>query len=427
MKQRLTDRSLLLLMVLSFGHFTVDMFSGSLPTLFPEIRAAYGISYTQVGLLMLISQITSSVIQPLFGLVSDRIATRWLLPTSLVVTTIGLLLIGSATTYPMVLVGVVVMGLGIASYHPEASKLAHFVGGERKGRALSIFAIGGNIGIGFGPAVMGLGLAVWGMRGTLFFVPVTVVAVALILRHLKQLYAHEEQAAEASEGTGDGGTSKVAAAGGAGDGADGAGGAVTERRKQRTQWSTVALLLFVIFLRSGAHSSIMTFIPMYYTDHLGHSGAYSSMLLTTFLLAGALGTFLGGPASDRVGPRKIILGSFIIATPFVGLLSLTSGGILPFVLMGLIGCSLIASFAVTTVLGQSLLANNVGLASGLTLGFSVGTGGITATGLGWVADQWSLSVALVAIAVLTLAGAVMSYWLPRGNAERAAASTGVAG
>src|SRR5690606_32819684 len=137
--------------------------------------------------------------------------------------------------------------------------------------------------------------------------------------------------------------------------------------------------------RSGAHASLLTFVPMYYTDFLGHPYTYSSLLLSVFLLAGAVGTVLGGPASDRYGPRTVILLSFAAATPFVAALALTRGGALPVLLMALAGCSLVASFAVTTVLGQSLLPNNVGMASGLTLGFSVGTGGISATLLGWIA------------------------------------------
>lgn len=403
MKQ-IRNHSLLLLIVLAFGHLTVDMYSGSLPALLPELRTTYGISYTQVGLLMLISQITSSVIQPLFGLVSDRISTRWLLPTSLLVTAAGLMLIGAAHTYFSVLLGVIVMGLGIAAYHPEASKLVHHVGGERKGRAMSIFAIGGNIGVGLGPALIGIGLAVWGMRGTLLFLPVTMISLTTVLWCLKAFYAPANFPAVQT----------------------GSERSTTEPADHRRSWRVLLLLLVIIFLRSGAHSSIMTFIPMYYTDFLGHSNTYSSGLLTTFLLAGALGTFLGGPLSDRLGARNIILGSFAVATPFVALVSLTSGGMVPIVLMALIGGSLISSFAVTTVLGQSLMPNNVGMASGLTLGFSVGTGGITATLLGWMADHWGLTAALTAIAVVTLLGGALALGLPRDRAVQAVKAPGSA-
>lgn len=397
MKQRVTQSSLFLLTLLSLGHFTVDMHTGSLPTLFPEIRNAYGISYTQVGLLMLISQITSSVIQPLFGLISDRVPTRWLLPTSLLVATGGLLIIGEAQTYAAVMAGVIIMGIGIASYHPEASKLSYLVSDEQKGRAMSIFALGGNIGVSFGPALMGVGLSLFGMRGTLLFVPVTLITVVLIMRSLTTLYAGQSRWS--------------------GDPAD--GDAKKARAVGKKEWKSIGLLLVIIFLRSGAHASLMTFIPMYYTDHLGLSAGYTSFLLTVFLLAGAFGTFLGGPASDRFSPRRVIILSLVLATPFIGLLPLTSGGVAPFVLMAIIGCSLISSFAVTTVMGQTLLANNVGLASGLTLGFSVGTGGVTATFLGMMADQWSLNVALAAIACITLTGGLLAFKLPHVRTGRA--------
>lgn len=394
MQRSIPKSSLFLLTVLAIGHFTVDMHSGSLPSLFPVLRETYGISYTQVGFLMLISQITSSVIQPFFGLVSDRISTRWLLPVSLAIASLGLLLIGSAQTYPVVMAGVVIMGIGIAAYHPEASKLVHFVGGERKGKAMSIFAIGGNIGIGFGPALMGAGLLLWGMSGTVLFLPVTLLAMFLVLRHLRRLYAHVERPAHATQNS-----------------------ASPSEHGKAVPWRSVILLLFIIFLRSGAHATLLAFVPMYYTDQLGNPGTYSSLLLTTFLLSGAFGTYLGGPVSDRFGPRTVIMASLWIVTPLIAVLSFTSGGYAPFLLMAAIGCSLISSFAVTTVLGQSLMANNVGLASGLTLGFGVGTGGITATALGWVADHWSLSTALLAISFLTLVGGLAAIRLPTKRKE----------
>lgn len=384
-------RNLLLLLLLSFGHLVVDLHSGSLPSLFPVLSATYALTYTEIGLLMLVSQITSSVVQPVFGVASDRVSTRWLLPVSLAVTTIGLLIIGHATSYCLVVAGVVIMGLGIAAYHPEASKLVYYVGGEEKGRAMSMFALGGNIGIGFGPALMAVGLSLLGMKGAWLFVPVTMAAVILVQKHLGNLYAHVETTHSAGSEN---------------------GGARTATRSP-IPWGSVILLLVIIFLRSGTHASLLAFTPMYFTDILGYSETASSMVLTAFLLAGAFGTYFGGPASDRVGPRSVIAVSLIASAPLVALLAWTADGTAAVVLVTFIGFTLISSFAVTTVLGQALLGNNVGLASGLTLGFSVGTGGISATALGWVADRWSLAAALLVIAFMTLLGGILALFLPR--------------
>src|SRR5690606_38831504 len=130
------------LALLALGHCVVDMHSGALPVLFPYLQESYALSYAQVGTLMLLSQITSSVIQPIFGFTSDRLSSKWMLPASLIATTLGLVMVGTANTYATVAMAVMVMGLGIAAFHPEASKVVYHVGGEQKGKAMSFFALG---------------------------------------------------------------------------------------------------------------------------------------------------------------------------------------------------------------------------------------------------------------------------------------------
>lgn len=366
------------------------MHSGALPVLFPFLQESYALTYAQVGALMLLSQITSSVIQPIFGIASDRFSSKWILPVSLIATTLGLVMVGIAGSYAAVTLAVIVMGLGIAAYHPESSKAVYHVGGEHKGKSMSFYALGGNAGLAIGPALMGLGLAL-GNLGVLIFAPVTLVTVILLTRSLHAMYS----------GWGDSGIARHEPK---------PQGALNLSRGQRRR--ALVLLLVVIFLRSGAHTSLLTFVPLYFTNLSGNPTAYSSLGLTVFLLAGAVGTALGGAIGDRRGPRWVVIVSMLLSAPLIALIPLGAGGMFPIVLLGAIGLTLVSSWAVTTVMGQELLPESVGLASGLTLGFSVGTGGFTVMLLGWVGDLWGLNTVFVAIGALALLGAALSLALP---------------
>lgn len=404
------------LFLLALGHFVVDMHSGALPILFPHLQESYALSYAQVGTLMLLSQITSSVIQPIFGFTSDRLSSKWMLPASLIATTLGLVMVGTANTYATVAMAVMVMGLGIAAFHPEASKVVYHVGGEQKGKAMSFFALGGNAGLAVGPTLMAVGLLFGKQLGVLLFLPAALVTAVLFMRSLRAMYSGwgdpNEPAPSSESGGGEDDEPSLGSEGlsGAGTGRGSRRNLGLSRRERRR---AVALLLVVIFLRSGAHSSLLTFVPLYFTNFLGNPTAYSSLGLTVFLLAGALGTAVGGAVGDRQGPRRVVIISLLLSAPLIALIPLGVSGMFPIVLLGAIGFTLVSSWAVTTVMGQDLLPESVGLASGLTLGFSVGTGGFTVTLLGWVGDLWGLPVAFAAIAALAVLGGAISLALPR--------------
>lgn len=377
-----------LLLLLSLGHLTVDANIGAMPVLFPMLQESYHLSIAAVAALMPVAQLSSSVIQPLFGLVSDRVSTRLILPAATLLSALGYLLIALADQYALIVLGVFIMGVGVAAYHPEASKLAHRVGGSQRGRAMSIFALGGNIGVAIGPLAMGLLLPFFGIQGSLALIPLTVPVVWLLWRALPHLY------------------SKVWESLGPTPHAAGAPQGAKARRQAMLR------LIVVIMMRSWVHTSLLTFIPLYYVSHLGQSPTMASLLLTTFLLAGAVGTAVGGPAADRLGRRKVIVGSLTLSVPLLLVLPVVGTHPAVFAVLALSGAALVASFAVTTVLGQEILPDRVGLASGLTLGFSVGTGGIGAVLLALVADRFGLQTAMYVTAVLPFTGAALALTLP---------------
>jgi FSR family fosmidomycin resistance protein-like MFS transporter len=171
-----------LLFLLSFGHLVTDMMGGALPVLLPVLKSEFSLSYTQLGVIILVSNLVSSVIQPVFGIWSDRKAVLWLLPIGCLVAALGMAWVGFAPTYYFVLIAITLNGIGSAAYHPEGSKQAFLISGERKATAMSIYSVGGNIGHGLGPMIAvllpGLAGGVLGAFTALIFNDSGIVAAA---------------------------------------------------------------------------------------------------------------------------------------------------------------------------------------------------------------------------------------------------------
>ncbi len=368
--------------LLALGHFVIDVTQGSLPAVLPFVRQMHALSYAQVAMIVLAGNITSSIIQPLFGYLSDQIARRWILPMSVFVAGAGMGLIGLTTGYGGVLALVVVMGLGVAAWHPEGYRTATVVAGDRKATALSWFSLGGNVGIAVGPPLMTFLIVAFGAPGTLgLLVPAALVG-GLLLAALPML-----------------------------------GREVTAPRVTRARATganmprAMALLILVVSVRAWASLGFTTFVPFYYVDTLGADPRLVGVLLFVFLGSGALGTVIAGPIADRVGARTFMQWVLLAALPF-GVLFLLSSGPLAFVMLGLFGGVLTSSFSVSIVLGQAYLPRNAGMASGLIVGFAIGLGGAGVAALGWVADRWGVPVALWISALTPLVAFALTRLLP---------------
>jgi FSR family fosmidomycin resistance protein-like MFS transporter len=369
--------------LLAVGHLVIDVNQGSLPAILPFLKSAHGLSYAQAGAVVLAANVTSSIIQPLFGYLADRTVRRWLLPTAVCVSGLGLGCTGVAPGFGALLLLVIVMGLGVAAYHPEGYKTAASVAGGRKATALSWFSLGGNLGLALGPPVMTALVTGLGLAGSLGMAVPALVVTALLLVVLPRL----------SRATG-----PVAAA--TGDAARGV-----------NMPGAMAVLILVVTIRSWTQLGFTTFVPFYYVDYLGADPRLVGPLLFVFLGAGALGTVLAGPLADRFGPRPFMLWVFMAAAP-LGILFLLARGLLAFLVLALFGAVLVSTFTVSVVLGQAYLPRHAGMASGLIVGFAIGTGGIGVTLLGVVADHWGLPAALWLSALLPLGGAVAAAALP---------------
>ncbi|MBI1847903.1 MAG: MFS transporter [Candidatus Rokubacteria bacterium] len=254
--------------------------------------------------------------------------------------------------------------------------------GDRKATGLAWFALGGNVGIALGPPLITTLVAGLGLAGSLAMLVPSLAAAAMLLAVRPRLDRAEAPAVS---------TARLAR------------GADMPR--------AMALLILVVTLRSWTTLGFTTFVPFYYVDHLKADPRVVGTLLFVFLGAGALGTVAAGPLADRWGPRRFMTWVFLAALPF-GILFLETRGLLALVMLALVGAMLTSSFSVSVVLGQAYLPRHAGMASGLIVGFAIGTGGLAVTLLGWIADHHGLPLALWISALLPAAGFAAARWLP---------------
>lgn len=379
---------ILKIILISLGHMVTDISQGAIPLFLPYLKDAFDLSYFAVGLILLFSSISSSIIQPLFGFISDRYQCLWMLPAGCILAMTGVALIGFVPNYYLLLAAVTFSGLGVAVYHPEASKAVFYLSGSKKATAMSIFSLGGNFGFALGPIIAAFFLGVYGLQGSGGFLPLGLLMGGVLFVLLPKISLQVTKNKEMH-----------------------ANGKKNAARARFIITLPIILLMLIVTIRSWVHMGLMMNIPLYYIDYLQMDTAYGSSLLTIFLMLGAVGTLLGGPLADKLGLKAILYFSFISAVPLMYFL-FNSSGVFTFIWTGLIGASIICTFSVTTVYAQKLMPENIGLASGLVLGFAIGTGGIGTTLLGLIADNFGLMMAINILIVLPLIGIALIRLLP---------------
>jgi len=356
-----------LLLFLIIGHFVTDINTGALPAFLPFIKESLHLTYVMTASIILVFNVTSSVIQPLFGFLSDRWSLRWLLPFGCFIAPLGLGLLGLSPSYAWILLFTSLSGIGQASFHPEGFKMISRLGGTKKATVISFFHFGGNLGFAVGPFFATVLFTYFGLKGSLFFlIPGTVMLAAFLLTSEWKVLGHPENSQVAGHHSG---------------------------FSMGKTLFPMTLLLLTVSLRSATRLSLLTFVPFYFLQILHRDPLVAGKYLSFFLLAGTIGVVSGGPLADRFGYKKTVLTSFVLASLFLILFFFTEGT-LSLICFTAAGLTIIFSNAVTMAIGQSLMPNNLGMASGLILGLAMGIGGIVTTILGWVADHWGVPFTL---------------------------------
>lgn len=376
-----------ILFAISFSHMLNDTIQSLIPAIYPLVKDSFSLTFSQVGLITLVFQMSSSILQPLVGTVTDKRPFPFALPIGMGFSLIGLVILSIAGSFHVVLLSVGLIGIGSSVFHPEASRMAHAASGGKRGLAQSIFQVGGNAGSSFGPLLAALIVAPFGQFNVIYFSLAALIAIIVLYRiggwyKPKALRAHvlKKHKIEVEK---------------------------SSYPRKTIIWSVIILLL-LIFSKYFYLASITSYFTFYLIDKFSLSVQGSQIHLFMFLFAVAAGTMMGGPIGDRIGRKYVIWASILGAAPFA--LALPYADLLwTTILSIIIGFVLASAFSAILVYAQELLPGKIGMVSGLFFGFAFGMGGIGSALLGQLADLTSISYVYYVCSFLPLLGLIAGF------------------
>lgn len=372
--------------LLSAGHIATDINQGALPAMLPFFIVAYDLSFTAAAAIVFAVNMSSSVVQPLFGLAADRFSKPWLLPGGLMLAGSGLALTGLFHSYQSILLLGIISGIGIAAYHPEAARLVNFAAGDKKATAMSLFGVGGTIGFTIGPMIVTTALLKWGLEGTLvLIIPVTIMALVIVF-HFPMFASLEKMGNQKNS--------------------------VSTTTVLKENWSGFVRIAVIVSGRSVIFFGLNIFIPIYWIHELSQSKVAGALALTIFAGSGIFGNLIGGNLADRIGQKKVMLIGLLSLTILLPVLIMVENVQLATLLLAPIGFMLFATYSPTIVLGQAYLPNRIGLSSGVTLGLAVAIGGGAAPFIGKLADIYGVWMALASVSFLPVFILLLALSLP---------------
>ncbi|OIK14831.1 MFS transporter [Bacillus sp. MUM 116] len=372
-----------ILFIIGLCHLLNDAIQSVVPAMFPILEKSMGLTFTQLGIIAFSLNMVSSVMQPVVGIFTDKKPMPFALPIGLTLTLFGVLGLGLASSFGFIVLSVVFIGLGSAVFHPEGSRVAHMAAGSRRGLAQSIYQVGGNTGQALAPLITALILVPLGQIGASWFTIVAALAVVLLAyianwynQRLKTSSAHLKKKAASTENK----------------------SGISKGVKK-----ALVLILLLIFARSWYISGMTNFYAFFAIKEYTMTIKESQIYLFAFLVAGAFGTFFGGPLADKFGKKTVIALSMLATVPFSILIPFVPS-VIAFILLMLTGFVLMTSFSVTVVYAQELVPGKIGLMSGLTVGLAFGMGAIGSVGLGYIADLIGIQSMVTGLGVLPLLG-----------------------
>lgn len=371
----------------SFCHMLNDMMQALLPAVYPILRGDFDLSFSQIGMLTLVYQITASILQPLIGFYTDQRPQPYLLPFAMLSSMAGLLMLAFAPSYALLLSGATMLGLGSSIFHPESSRIARLSSGGAHGLAQSVFQVGGNFGSALGPLLGAYVVLPRGQQGLAWFA-LTALAGMVIMAWLGHWYRSNGHARLPARRA-----------------------AVRHMpvSPARVRFA-LAVLVALLFSKYIYLASITSYYSFYLMHRFGLAIQSAQVCQFIFFGAVATGTIIGGPVGDRFGRKRVILASILGVVPFT--LALPYAGLNATVALSVvIGVVISSAFPAIVVYAQELVPGRTGMVSGLFFGLIFGVGGIGAAALGHIADRSGIDFVYQICSFLPLIG-LLAVLLP---------------
>lgn len=378
--------------LLSTAHFVTDSYSSFLVPILPLLTLRLHLSPTQAGLLIPTMMITTSLMQPAYGMISDRYLSRSMAILGPGVAAIFFSLIGLADSLPMLIGCIVIGGIGVGSFHPQSAALVSASSSSHRGTTMSVFSSAGTVGVAVGPVLITSIIAMFGFERSYLAMIFGVVMSIVLWRYCPPL--------EKRHGI----------------------GPEPLHRTLRAVWGPLALLYFCVVLRSAVHVGIQTYLPFMLTSkglHLTEIG----WVLSAFIFFGGVGGLFGGSLADRWGARRVSMISLVLATPFL-IAALLLDGVASYFLLAVGGTFLNVCVPVNVVMAQRLVPGGASTVSALMMGFAWGAGALLTPFTGMLTSSFGFATALMVVSLLPLAAAALLIRFPRDDQRNALVASG---
>ncbi|MBO3639900.1 MFS transporter [Acinetobacter soli] len=371
----------------AIAHLLNDLIQAVLPAIYPMLKANFALSFAQVGLISFVYQITGSLLQPWVGLYTDKHPKPYLLPIGAGVTLSGVLLLAFSPNFMVLLLAAALIGVGSATFHPEASRVARLASGGRFGTAQSTFQVGGNSGTAIGPVLAALIIVPFGQHALAWLVALSILSICILSRVSRWSIEHTK--------------SKVVTK----------TNSTLHKLHGRQLFMAIGTVCVLMFAKFTYIASISNYFTFYLIHKFQISLPTAQLHLFAFLAAVAVGTFAGGPIGDKIGRNAVIWVSFIGMAPFA-LIMPYADLFWTTVLSILAGLILSSAFAAMVVYAQEAVPGRVGMISGLMFGLMFGVSGIAAAGLGYLADINGIEWVFKLCSFMPLLG-LAAFFLPK--------------
>ena len=375
-----------ILIICGISHFLNDMIQSIIPSIYPILKEKFQFSFAQIGLITLVFQMTSSILQPFTGLYADKHPRPYALSVGMCFTLLGLLALAFANHFLLILLAVSVVGLGSSIFHPTASRATQMASGGRKSFAQSIFQVGGNGGSALGPLLAALIILPFGQHAIAWFALAALLAALIMVRlgtwykaRIQYVVKHPQKPV-----------------------------GLNTHISRRAKYGTLAILILLVFSKYFYTSCITSYFTFFLIDKFGVSVKASQLFLFVFLAAFAIGTVAGGMLGDKFGRKYVIWFSILGAAPFslaMPYLNLP----LTIVCTFMTGLIIASAFSSIVVYATDLMPDKIGMISGVFFGLMFGLGGLGSAFFGWLADKTSIEFIFKVSAYLPLLGIIAGF------------------